>query len=332
MRERYSRLAPLNVVLRTVLAKWAAYFFSPTAYKENCVVNGKEPDRKTIRPLSAYDFAKYIEVKGILTDSLKYTERLRQLLDQMAAAGILVEMGHDSLVTLSKQYYFLKELSTLQRAGMFWLAPALGEDFLYHLAAPSIVHITGTDHNGDVRAGTGIIFASHHILTCAHVVNDMTVDKHQVFQGIECQINERFTHSEADVAVVRVDQPLKPVPGLSFLSPTVAQSVFTLGYPRIPFAREAALTIQRGEVTNELITTLDGHQVFLYSAIARPGNSGGPIISSDGHIVGISMQDLSYQGEEATFSPHYAGIPTDQIAKCLKDFDIDIQIPIEDFN
>jgi len=117
--------------------------------------------------------------------------------------------------------------------------------------------------------------------------------------------------------VIRINQSLQPVPGLSFLSPTIAQTVFTLGYPKIPFARESTLTIQRGEVTNEAVTTLDGHQIFLYSAIARPGNSGGPVIASDGHFVDISMQDLSQQGKESAFSPHYAGIPAHEIARCL---------------
>ena len=332
VKERYSQLAHLSVELRTALAVSAVNFFSPSAYKDNCAVIGKEPESQTIRPLDAYDFTKYLKQKGILDEPLRYTERIRQLLDRMAATGILTEMGYGSNVMMPKYYYCLKELSTLQRAGVFWLAPALGDDFLYHLAAPAIVHITGIDRYGDVCSGTGIIFAPHHILTCAHVVNDMTVNEYQVFQGIECRINAHFPHSKADVAVVRVDQPLKPVPGLSFLSPKIAQPVFTLGYPKIPFVREAALTMQRGEVTNESVTTFDGHQVFLYSAIARPGNSGGPIISSDGHVVGISMQDLSQQNKENAFSPHYTGIPAHHIAECLDDLDVGVQIPIEDFN
>jgi hypothetical protein len=31
--------------------------------------------------------------------------------------------------------------------------------------------------------------------------------------------------------------------------------------------------------------------MFLYSAIARPGNSGGPIIAHDGRVIGIVVQD-----------------------------------------
>lgn len=330
--ERYSQLAPLSAELRTTLAMSAVHFFSPSAYKDNCAVISKAPDATTIRPLGASDFVDYLKKKSILDDPRKYAERIRQLLDRMAATGILIEMGQGSDVMMPKLFYCLKELTTLQKAGICWLAPALGDDFLFHLVAPAIVHITGLNNDGDVCAGTGIVFDPHHILTCAHVVNDMTVDQLQSFQDVECTVDEHFVHSKRDVAVVRVNRPLQPVPGLSFLSPTIAQPVFTVGYPKIPFAREAALTIQRGEITNESVTTLDGHRVFLYSAIARPGNSGGPIVASDGYVVGVSMQDLSRQDKENAFSPHYAGIPTHEIANCLDDLDVDVQIPIEDFS
>ena len=331
-RERYSKLAPLGVELRTKLAISAVNFFAPLAYKDNCAVLGKTPDPKAIRPLGSSDFVDYLQKKGILDAPLRYAERIRQLLERLAASGILIEMGQGSNVMLPKLYYCLKELTALQKTGVFWLAPALGDDFLFHLAAPGIVHITGVNKEGDVCAGTGIIFHPHHILTCAHVVNDMTVDQRQNFQCVECTIDKKFAHEKADIAVIRVSQPLQPVPGLSFLSPRIAQPVVTLGYPKIPFARKAALTIQRGEVTNESVTTLDGHRVFLYSAIARPGNSGGPIISSDGHVIGITMQNLLQDDRENAFSPHYAGIPSDEIAGVLDDLGIDVQIPFEDFN
>lgn len=326
---RYSQLAPLGTNLRTQLAIAAANFFSPPSYRDNCALLGKTPDPKSIRPLSGYDFVQFLEKKEILSDPLRYANRIRQLLDCMASTGLLTEMGQSSNVMMPKTFYFQKELTNIEKNGIFWLSPALGSDFIYHLAAPAIVHITGVDKNGDVCAGTGIVFHEHYVLTCAHVVNDMTIDSQQVFQGIDCNIAQQFPHSKSDVAIIQIHESLATVPGLSFVSPTIAQSVLVLGFPKIPFVREAALTLQRGEVTSEAVTTLDGHKVFLYSAIARPGNSGGPIFSGDGHVVGISMQDLSYKDE--AFSPHYAGIPTHEIAAAIEDLEIGVQIPIEHY-
>lgn len=157
----------------------------------------------------------------------------------------------------------------------------------------------------------------------------MRIDCQQTFQGIEHTIVKQFIHEKVDAAVIRVNQPLQPVAGLAFLSPIIAQSVFTLGYPKIPFTKAPALTMQPGAVTSESVTSFEGDNLFLYSAISRTGNSGGPVISNDGYIVGISSEDLSYK--DNAFSPHYAGIPSDEIAKAVDDFGIGVQIPFERF-
>jgi len=332
--KRYLRLAPLDVEVRTQLALSALYFFSTVDYREKCVLIGKEPDQTAIRPFGGFDFIRYLEKSRIIEEPFRYVQHIRELLERMAATGVLVDMGtgNDSNATLPKYYYFQKELSKAQTAGLFWLTPALGPDFLYHHASSAVVQIVGKDRKGDVHAGTGIVFAPNHVLTCAHVVTGMEINKEQFFQGATCRVDECFADSTVDVAVVRVDQPVAPAPGLSFLSPRIAQSVFTLGYPRIPRILEPALTMQRGEVTSESVTTFERQNVFLYSAIARPGNSGGPIISSDGYVVGISVQDLFQSDDKYPFAPHYAGIPTLEIARCLDELDIGVQIPIEDFS
>ena len=76
-------------------------------------------------------------------------------------------------------------------------------------------------------------------------------------------------------------------------TPVVAQTVYTLGYPRLPGLRDASVTMQQGAVTNESVTSLAGERLFLYSAISRPGNSGGPVMSEDGYLVGISIVDAT---------------------------------------
>lgn len=329
--KRYSILAPLGIELRKKLALEALNFFAPERYDHNCSVAGKSRNQGTIVPLSASDFLVYLEKKDILQEPTKYMHCIRNLLESMASADILIDMGHGSSrnVLLPKCYYFLKELTVLQGAGVFWLAPALGPDFLFHLVAPAIVQITGTNNKGDSTAGTGIVFHPHYVLTCGHVVRDMEVDRQQVFQGSECTIVKESVHRQVDVAVIQIDRPLKPVSGLAFLSPVIAQSVFTLGYPKIPCTRAPALTMQPGSVTSESVTTFEGEHLFLYSAIARPGNSGGPIISSEGYIVGISSGDLP--SENDAFSPHYAGIPAHELAKAVDDLEIGVKIPFERF-
>lgn len=126
--------------------------------------------------------------------------------------------------------------------------------------------------------------------------------------------------------------PLTPVPGFFFQPPIVGQDVYTLCYPRLPGLREASVTMQPGAVTNEWVTSLAGDPLFLYSAIARPGNSGGPVLSEDGYVVGLSVLDSigQYRGEDA-FSPHYAGIPAQVLVQAVQDLDLGISLPFEPY-
>ena len=133
--------------------------------------------------------------------------------------------------------------------------------------------------------------------------------------------------------MIQVDHPLKPLNGAVFRKPIIAQNVYTMGYPRLPNTRNASLTMQPGAVTNERVTSLKGQDLFLYSAISRPGNSGGPILSEDGFIVGLAVEDhLASYAEEQPFSPHYAGIPTQVVVSAVEELAADIQLVVEAFD
>ena len=133
--------------------------------------------------------------------------------------------------------------------GGFRFAHVLGPDFLYFLCAPALVHITGTNKDGDEVAGMGVVVHRSHVLTCRHVVCDMKVHTRQTIQRKTYAISEEsiHTHSEVDVAVIQVDgAPLTGFPGAIFQRPVVAQTVYTLGYPKLTGLREASVTMQQG--------------------------------------------------------------------------------------
>ena len=94
------------------------------------------------------------------------------------------------------------------------------------------------------------------------------------------------------------------LPGMVFREPRWADEVFVFGYPRVPMTAEMAISVQRGEVVNlarstdyavqrgEVVNPAtesipDRDKVFLFSAITRPGNSGGPIVAGDGRVIGL---------------------------------------------
>ena len=329
--------APWGLGSRTKLAILAIEFFNPLKYVDNCKTIGKTPKEKP-EPFSFSEFMTYLKDKKAF-DKKPSTLRAIQVIQKMSSASILHNVGSKRNVPrfLFDCYLFFDTYSATPRGqGHFWLAPALGADFLFHLSAPGVVHITGKNKDGDVVAGTGLVFHPHHILTCRHVVCDMQLDRRQTFQGLECTVDEKsiHKHKKDDVAVIRVDEPLLPVAGLVFQPPVIAQTVFTLGYPKIPYTRKAPLTMQSGAVTSESVVSLYGESLFLYSAISRPGNSGGPVISEDGYVVGISSEDLTEKSsdkKDSAFSPHYAGVPSQMIIKAIADMGLDVQLPFEDF-
>jgi hypothetical protein len=134
-------------------------------------------------------------------------------------------------------------------------------------------------------------------------------------------------HPDLDVAVIEAHFPegkgLPRLHGMAFRDPEWADEVYVFGYPRVPWTAEMAITVHRGEVVNPATTTIPDHQkVFLYSAIARPGNSGGPIVAQDGRVIGLVVEDsgeaTSSDGQGAT-APFYRGIPSSEVIRALEE-------------
>jgi len=321
-RERYSRLEPLSIKKQIYLAREACSYFSPLNYPEACREKG-EKIGNTIKSLSITDFMTHLSSNKKLEEPFKYYFRIKQLLDSLHQAGILTSTSHQS-------YIFIKEYTKIEEKFSLWLAPALGPKFIKYIYETSTIHITGKTDKNDAHAGTGILVNNTQIITCAHVINDMILDTEQIVNGASRKVLKKEVHPKIDVGLITLadhtDQPLPPV---AFRDPEIAERVHTLGYPRIPLSREPALIMQSGEVVSEKIKTIPGDDVFLYSAIARPGNSGGPIISESGHIVGIVSQDLS--NKDSQDAPFYAGVPTSLIQQALLDLESGIQLPIENY-
>ena len=341
--ERYARLAPLSIEMEKIIAARAVAFFSPINYNTFCDMIGTTPAQGSIVPFSGADFLKFLDVDVLKGEAYKYIYQIRHLLDRLASNNILVEMGSRGRnVMIPKSYYALSERTEARNRGYLWLASSLGGRFVHYEVSSAIVQIVGRDDKGNERSGSGIVFDQHHILTCCHVMDMMMVGQTQKFQEQELVLGSDsiIKHREHDVAVIRVEGTLNPVPGLVFLAPMIAQKVYTFGYPKVPNVRprrpdteDAYLVMQSGEVTNEHVVAADKTRLFLYSATTRPGDSGGAIVSEDGYVVGMStnLTEGEYE-DEKRFSPHYAGIPSDVLANAVADMGLGAEIPYETFN
>lgn len=313
----------------------AANYFSPMSIIGRQHQDGG-PDKNPVVPARSADFVDFLEGNGILPDAQKYVYQIRDLLARMERDNILVSLPvHTRNPMLPKSYYALHEVSDLRRQGLLWLAKTLGGRFVHAQVSPAIVRIVGEDNHGE---GSGIIFSPHHILTCHHVVTHMRVATEQVFQGRTMCIDDVIKHPDIDIAVIRTREQLSPVPGMAFLRPEVSQKVYRFGHARVPCSipqDNEVPTIETGEVTRASVTVFGGGELFLYSAVSRPGDSGGAIVSEDGYVVGITteLSDARYAGLDGDdiFSPHYAGVPSDVVARAVEELDLDERVPYETF-
>ncbi len=278
------------------------------------------------------DFLKYLDVPGELPAGLlhepgRHLQRIGELLRHLERAGLLTDVGTGRQPLMGNHYYALYEATSVEKTGALMLARALGPSFLHWAYKEGTYQITGVVESGDSHAGTGIAIAPRWLLTCAHVINDMKVDKHQRVPGREFDVVREVAHEKVDLALIEVDRDLQVVQGLNFRDPHIAERVYTFGYPRVPLSREAAVVMQGGEVSVEHVTSFHGEELFLFSAIARPGNSGGPILSEDGHVVGIVTKELSEN--DPLKQPFHAGIATSTLGRAIDELGCPVLLPVE---
>ncbi|WP_024647331.1 S1 family peptidase [Pseudomonas syringae] len=327
---RRPKFKPFTVAERKSLAEQAFNFFSPFTYEKNLEILGEAPTPDKTQPLSVQQFIKYLDKVGLVSNGMMLIPQIKGLLDAMEREGILVAAGSGPFVMAPKHYYSLKQLTTRERRGWTWLTPALGPDFLYSYFGSHTVHIIG-DSDGQERGGTGWVISDRHILTCAHVLTGMIVRPTQHFMGLSCLVKRYDHHQSIDVGVIELAEPCLHVDSaIGFREPIIGEQLYVLGYPPVPMARESALILQGGEVVNERIEDYHGQEAFLYSAIARPGNSGGPIIARSGHILGIVTEDrFNPEHPHALF---FAGTGTSTIARAIEELKIDVELPIETYD
>ena len=149
----------------------------------------------------------------------------------------------------------------------------------------------------DRAKGSGVcISAEGHILTCSHVVPDgsgkITVFMFAVKNGRALEIGSSeasvvLRDREIDIAVLKLDQPVPTLKPLTFaLSDAVTgDKVFALGSPSLG-RQQLSHSLSEGIVSSGK-RILDEYELIQHTAAVNPGNSGGPLLSEYGEILGI---------------------------------------------
>jgi serine protease Do len=93
------------------------------------------------------------------------------------------------------------------------------------------------------------------------------------------------------MAVLKVEGEFTPLPLLSSRLVSLGEPVFTIGFPNAAMqGLEPKLT--RGEI-NSLSGAKDDPRHFQMSVAIQPGNSGGPLVTEEGNVVGVVTRRLN---------------------------------------
>jgi S1-C subfamily serine protease len=155
-------------------------------------------------------------------------------------------------------------------------------------AASSVLKVRGTNECGRGVEGSGFVYAPNRLMTNAHVVAgidhpEVLVDDHTVDATVV------YYNPDVDVAVLAFDSGTTPV--LAFdRSAGAADGVAILGYPQ-----DGPYHVEPGRIRAE--QRLRSPNIYGNGAVIRevfslrgqvlPGNSGGPIVSGAGRVVGV---------------------------------------------
>jgi S1-C subfamily serine protease len=290
-----------------------------------------------MEPLSVNDLLNHLAKAG---DPRGWTAGIAvdRLLSRMCDAGFLTLAGTNGKGPLHHACYYTG-FGITQKMGLnpLWQSGFLGADFLATKAPDFIAAVPGHSPEGDSRIGTGIVLDAHHILTCKHVVEDMTLEACIEFVAessfAATEIAEVESHPEVDVALVTLVRDLPGAESPIFREPRWSDQVSVFGFPPIPLSRRLYFILQAGEIVNPHIEIGSGEARMLYSAVARPGNSGGPIIGRDGMFLGMVTQELGRQTADprGAGAPFFAGLPCSTLFRAMSELGHDALIVVEDW-
>ena len=155
-------------------------------------------------------------------------------------------------------------------------------------ARASVLKVRGANECGHGVEGTGFLYSDDRLMTNAHVVAGVR-DPEVIINGAAVPARVVYYNPDIDIAVLDVESGSLPHLALDRTGGP-RDAVAVLGYPQDgPYDVEPARIRSQQRLRSPNIYN-EGtviREVYSLRGLIRPGNSGGPIVSSAGRVVGV---------------------------------------------
>ena len=169
--------------------------------------------------------------------------------------------------------------------------PEVGPDAsaLYQQVVGSVLYIETPD-----GAGTGWVVREGLIVTNQHVVNgeDAVTVRHAFLPPFRAEVV--FTDSVIDVAFISYNTDtttLEPLPTRLVNGDNLGETLLVLGYSSVGVQEDGTVggaAIKRGVLSQIVSFGEQGGRRLRIDAAVDPGDSGGPVLDTEGRVVGMS--------------------------------------------
>jgi S1-C subfamily serine protease len=157
---------------------------------------------------------------------------------------------------------------------------------------PAREDLTGDNDEIENGVGTGVVIIDKGvILTNLHVVNGADRVKVIFFDGLEAPATITGVQAENDLAVLqasKIPDDLIPATMRSTADLAPGDKVLAVGFPfGIGPSASGGIVSGLGRVFRSPEGKQEMRNLIQFDAAANPGNSGGPLVTMDGEVVGI---------------------------------------------
>ncbi len=141
-------------------------------------------------------------------------------------------------------------------------------------------------------SGTGFVVADKRLLTNRHVVAACERIVARDAAGTRMPAKLIAADRDRDLALLSTDKPAGPALVFRETPPVRrGESVITYGFP-LSGLLSSGPTLTTGNI-NALAGLRDNPANYQISAAVQPGNSGGPLFDSQGHVIGVVVSKLN---------------------------------------